>query len=102
MGTSEKCSGKHTWDRNGNKTVIDYVFTDESLYDRVKSKRVDGDGEIDIKSGHKFIQACLRRKKRYERRKNTEDKKIEYYSKTETDLEGLVKNIMSRLKSSKL
>ena len=91
VGISEKCVGKYTWDRNGSKTVIDYVLTDECLFDRVISMKVDEDGVVDIKSGHKYIEVCLNWKKRYERRKNTEDKLVEYYSKSERDLEGFGK-----------
>ena len=96
VGMSEKCAEKYAWDRNGSKTVIDYVLTDECLFDRVISMKVDEDGVVDIKSGHKYIEVCLNWKKRYERRKNTEDKLVEYYSKSERDLEGLVKNVRRR------
>ena len=53
--------------------------------------KVDEDGEVDIKSGHKFIEVCLSWKRSYERRKYTQDKKVEYYSKRERDLEGFGK-----------
>ena len=52
--------------------------------------KVDEDGEVNIKSGHNFIEVCLRWKRRYERRKNTEDKKVEYYSKSERDIDCLL------------
>jgi hypothetical protein len=55
MNHSEKCEGTYTWQRNGARSVIDYLLTSENVSNRIMNMTIDDVGRFDCSSDHNVL-----------------------------------------------
>lgn len=56
MNESERCTGRWTWGRRNQKSIIDYVIADQDMYKLVSKVWIDDEGIITTGSDHNCIE----------------------------------------------
>ena len=74
VNVTNKCRGKYTWSRNGVETVIDCFLVDENLWKEVTGMRIDENKEVDVKSGHNFMELSVGVRKKFEKRRREKER----------------------------
>ena len=80
--TSDCCCGKITWERNQQKSTIDYVAINEEIIIKIKEMKIDENKELYDLSDHNMIEIILElecdKKQKRIGNKNTDIKYISY------------------------
>ena len=75
LNLEEKCDGSVTWEKNGSKSTIDFILTNNEASKGFMEMKIDEEKEIYDLSDHNLIQATFSLDARRERNIKTSTKK---------------------------
>lgn len=85
LNCDDKCKGLYTWGRRNQKSVIDYVITNNKMYNKFIDMKIDEEKEITDISDHNLIEVKLLMEDYLPKKFNNKLWEEHTYYKTDTD-----------------
>ena len=89
LNMDDKCQGIYTWERQEQKSVIDFVLASKEMYDEIRNMNIDDNKEVFDLSDHNMIIIEIKTVGRHSGKVS----KREYLSNKEEDLQKYKENL---------